>query len=161
MKKLILPIVLFTGMAAHAQSTQPLSPVLSAYLKLSSELIAGNAVNAATAAEAFTTSIVSVNVKLLSVGEKDTFEPLKQKLETDAATIAATKDIRKQREAFATLSNNMISLAKSAKLADQEIYVDYCPMKKSFWLSAEKGIKNPYYGSSMLTCGSIKETIKH
>ena len=28
------------------------------------------------------------------------------------------------------------------------------------WLSEEQAIKNPYYGSSMLTCGKITETIK-
>jgi hypothetical protein len=160
MKKLILPIVLFTGMAVHAKDKQVLSPVLSAYLKLSSELIAGNASNAAIASSELKTSLQSTDVKLLSTEEKKAFEALKQKVESDAAALAATKDLGKQRVVFASLSNNMIVLAKSAKLSDKEIYVDYCPMKKSFWLSAEKGIKNPYYGSSMLTCGSIKETIQ-
>ena len=26
--------------------------------------------------------------------------------------------------------------------------------------SADKGFKNPYYGSEMLECGSVKETLK-
>ena len=30
-------------------------------------------------------------------------------------------------------------------------------MKKAAWLSSEKQIKNPYYGSSMLTCGEVTE----
>jgi hypothetical protein len=28
------------------------------------------------------------------------------------------------------------------------------------WLSKENTIKNPYYGSQMLSCGSVVETIK-
>jgi len=32
-------------------------------------------------------------------------------------------------------------------------------MKKAVWLSNEKAIKNPYYGSQMLTCGKVVETI--
>jgi hypothetical protein len=28
------------------------------------------------------------------------------------------------------------------------------------WLSKESAVENPYYGSMMLTCGSVKETIK-
>jgi hypothetical protein len=36
----------------------------------------------------------------------------------------------------------------------------YCPMKKSNWLSNEKTVKNPYYGSAMLTCGEVTGTIK-
>jgi hypothetical protein len=29
-------------------------------------------------------------------------------------------------------------------------------MKKASWLSNDKAIKNPYYGSAMLTCGNVK-----
>jgi hypothetical protein len=32
-------------------------------------------------------------------------------------------------------------------------------MKKSYWLSADEAIKNPYYGNMMLTCGKVSETI--
>jgi hypothetical protein len=96
----------------------------------------------------------------LAAEEQKVFQSLQAKLLADAGSIAASKDISKQREIFASLSTNMISLAKAAKISDVAIYVDYCPMKKSSWLSDEKAIKNPYYGSSMLTCGSVKETIK-
>ncbi len=54
----------------------------------------------------------------------------------------------------------MIVLAKVVKLSEEPLYLDYCPMKKSSWLSNDKAIKNPYFGSSMLTCGSVKETLK-
>ncbi|RYF85874.1 MAG: DUF3347 domain-containing protein, partial [Chitinophagaceae bacterium] len=45
------------------------------------------------------------------------------------------------------------------KLSDKPVYVQYCPMKKATWLSSEKQIRNPYYGSSMLTCGEVTETL--
>jgi hypothetical protein len=32
-------------------------------------------------------------------------------------------------------------------------------MKKAYWLSGDKVIKNPYFGSAMLTCGTITETL--
>ena len=32
--------------------------------------------------------------------------------------------------------------------------------KGANWLSKENAVKNPYYGSQMLTCGSTVETIK-
>jgi hypothetical protein len=32
--------------------------------------------------------------------------------------------------------------------------------KGANWLSKESTIKNPYYGSQMLTCGKTVETIK-
>ena len=54
----------------------------------------------------------------------------------------------------------MFALAKDVKLTDQPIYHAYCHMKKVYWLSAEAGIKNPYYGKTMLTCGKVTETLK-
>ena len=57
-------------------------------------------------------------------------------------------------------SKNMTAVAKANKLSDKPIYEVYCPMKKASWLSADKAIKNPYYGSSMLTCGEVKSTIE-
>ena len=53
----------------------------------------------------------------------------------------------------------MALVAKAVKLTDAPVYKAYCPMKKAYWLSAEKEIKNPYYGSAMLSCGSVMETI--
>ena len=73
--------------------------------------------------------------------------------------ISSTKDLKKQREYFADLSSNMATVAKSLQLGNQTIYLQYCPMKKSAWLSSEKQIRNPYYGSSMLTCGEVTETL--
>ena len=40
----------------------------------------------------------------------------------------------------------------------------HCPManngKGADWLSKENEVKNPYYGSMMLGCGKVTETIK-
>ena len=77
----------------------------------------------------------------------------------DAGAISETTDLKKQREQFATLSANMITLAKSVKLGTNPVYETYCPMKKTSWLSDSKTIKNPYYGNAMLSCGNVVETI--
>jgi DNA-binding transcriptional regulator WhiA len=74
--------------------------------------------------------------------------------------MSETKDLKKQREYFASFSTNMIAVAKAVKLSDKPVYHAYCPMKKASWLSSEKAIKNPYYGSSMLTCGEVTGTIQ-
>ena len=77
----------------------------------------------------------------------------------DATHISESKDIKHQREHFAPFSDNMIALAKTVKLSTAPVYQQYCPMKKASWLSNQQGIKNPYYGSAMLTCGSVKATL--
>jgi hypothetical protein len=159
MKALFIPLAALLFSTASAQS-KSVSTVLNTYYKLKNELVAGNSSAASTAAADFKSAVAAVNSSTASADEVKAFEPLKQKLQIDAAAIAGANDIDKQREFFGTLSTNMISLAKSISLSDKEIYVDYCPMKKASWLSAEKAIKNPYYGNKMLTCGNVKETIK-
>jgi hypothetical protein len=159
MKSFFLVIAVFISTAASAQS-KSVSAVLNAYYKLKNELVAGNSSTTATAAVELKSAIEAVNNSSASVAEIKAFEPVIQKLQTDASSIAASNDISKQRELFSSLSNNMISVAKVITLSDKEIYIDYCPMKKASWLSAEKAIRNPYYGNKMLTCGNVKETIK-
>lgn len=74
------------------------------------------------------------------------------------------KDLSEQRQHFSTLSNEMASLVKGGKLSGGAVYLEYCPMANNnsgaYWLSNEKEIKNPYFGSKMLKCGSVKETIQ-
>ena len=77
--------------------------------------------------------------------------------------ISDTKEVSHQRDHFSSLSMNMFELMKVSKL-EIPIYYQFCPMAKAGkganWLSKESAIKNPYFGSKMLTCGSVVETIK-
>ncbi len=99
-------------------------------------------------------------VKALNDIDKETVkDESRNALLTDANAISLSKDLKLQREKFATLSTNMFALAKTVKLSADPVYQQYCPMKKASWLSDNKAIKNPYYGSAMLTCGSVKQTL--
>ena len=94
-----------------------------------------------------------VDYKVLSEGNLDV-------LRKNASKIADSRSIETQRESFNGLSQNMISMTKNFKLSDKSVFVQYCPMAEASWLSAEKEIRNPYYGKSMLTCGSVKSELK-
>lgn len=87
-----------------------------------------------------------------------------EKVAANAAKITAATDIEAQRTAYSTLSNDFIELVKRSGLNTGELYVDFCPMamndKGAYWISANKEIKNPYFGEKMMTCGEVKETIK-
>lgn len=142
------------GFAQDSTEQGQLSQLLSQYYHLKDGLVAGNGNNASTRAQEFIKTANSIDYKLISEGNINA-------LLKDATRISETKDINKQREHFANLSNNMATLAKAVKLTGDLIYKQYCPMKKTNWLSNEKAIKNPYYGNAMLTCGNIAETISH
>jgi hypothetical protein len=81
-----------------------------------------------------------------------------------ASKIAASADLKEQRNVFSTLSNEMTNLVKGGKLSAGNLYLEYCPMANNntgaYWLSNEKEIKNPYFGDMMLNCGTVKETIQ-
>ncbi len=81
-----------------------------------------------------------------------------------AGKMAATDDIAAQRSLFLQLSHDLIPLVKGMKVKQAPIYVAYCPMagdgKGGYWLSAQKEIRNPFYGDQMMECGEVKEELK-
>ena len=100
----------------------------------------------------------------LSNEEHTVWMKVMKDLTANEEKIAVAKDVTKQREIFALLANNMYELAKVSK-QETPVYYQHCPMynngKGANWLSKEEAIKNPYYGSKMLTCGSVQETINN
>lgn len=70
--------------------------------------------------------------------------------------------IEHQREHFVMLSKDMNDLIKTFG-AGQKLYQDFCPMaddgKGAIWISETKEIKNPYLGSKMPKCGTIKKEL--
>lgn len=138
---------------AQNTSTPKPSKLLTSYYNIKDALISGDANSAATNAEQFVKTINSTSSEIIH-------ESYKEALLKDASKISATKDLKKQRAAFSTFSANMYALAKEVKLNSEPVYYVYCPMKKATWLSSSKTIKNPYFGSAMLTCGKVTETIE-
>lgn len=157
MKQIFLIALLFTAstlqksFAQDSTKTQP-SPLLSSYYNLKDALVSSNADMASTSASAFVKALDAAGREMVNDSSRAV-------LLNDANAIAETKDLKVQRTKFATLSANMFVLAKTVKLSTSPVYLQYCPMKKASWLSDNKAIKNPYYGSMMLTCGSVKETL--
>jgi hypothetical protein len=130
-----------------------LPQLLSSYYSIKNALVAGNANMSSAKAEEFVKTLNGIDKNII-------IETSRNGLLKEANQISETKDIKQQREYFASLSTNMFALAKVVKLTTEPIYEDYCPMKKAYWLSREKAIKNPYFGNAMLTCGNVAETLK-
>ncbi len=157
MKKLFFLIALFSIMIiqnafAQDNSKTPPSQLLSLYYEIKDALVSGNANTASAKAEEFVKAIGSVDAKVIADANRDV-------LLKDASHISESKDLKRQREYFAPLSDNMFALAKAVKLSADPIYQQYCPMKKASWLSSQQAIKNPYYGTAMLTCGKVAATL--
>jgi hypothetical protein len=73
-------------------------------------------------------------------------------------------DVKAKRAQLSSLSLELASIFKKSKMESGVVYKQYCPManggKGGYWLASESQIKNPYYGKSMIGCGSVEEKIK-
>lgn len=161
MKRIVFAASLFlatvsfhNSMGQDSIQQRQLSQLLAHYYHIKDALVGGNAGQAAVMAGEFIKTANSIDYKIISEGNINA-------LLKDASIISEVKEIPAQRARFANLSNNMATLAKAMRLTEAPVYLQYCPMKKASWLSSAMAIENPYYGSSMLTCGEVVETIKH
>ncbi len=155
-------IICITATAQNNAKDADINKVYNAYYDVKNALVQTNAKTAASEAKALVAAIDAVNMNNLSSKTHTAWMKVMKNLKSDAEKIANTTDIKKQRAAFTTLSPNVYTLAKTAQ-NQTPVYYQYCPManngKGGYWLSPEKAIKNPYFGSQMLSCGSIKETL--
>ena len=80
-----------------------------------------------------------------------------EKIVAGAKKLGEAKDIAAARTAFGELSVAIAEYAQATKSGfGPDVRLAYCPMADKPWLQKAKDIKNPYYGASMLTCGSFK-----
>lgn len=140
-----------------------LSKVYDHYFALKDALVKDDGTTASAKAVALVKAIKEVDMKSMASDEHTTWMKVEKDLLMHAEHISETKDIAHQREHFSMLSENVYSLVKVFK-SDETIYQQHCPMyndgKGADWLSKQSAVKNPYYGSSMLSCGKTTETIK-
>ncbi|OXE97561.1 uncharacterized protein DUF3347 [Flavobacterium araucananum] len=141
-----------------ADSSQ-LQSVYDAYFTVKDALIKSDAKLTSAKAQDLLTAITAVKMDKLKSTEHTAWMKVVKKLTADAKSISATSDLKKQRETFKSLTKSTYDLVKVSK-STEVVYKQYCPMADADWLSKEKAVKNPYYGSSMLTCGNVVETIK-
>lgn len=141
------------------QETNQLKAVFDNYFLLKDALVKTDGKTAAEKATALSLSINSVKMETLKTDEHMVWMKVVKDLTADAKNISETKDVEKQRNVFNSLSKGVYELIKVSK-PTEKVYYQYCPMKKMNWLSKENTIKNPYFGSQMLSCGTTVETIK-
>ena len=159
MKK-IIPAICFCMIAIISTAqTSSLQQLLPDYYALKNALVKDDANTASTAAAKLLRDTKSVDSKTLNASEQQTFISVKDKMIYNSDHISEVNDIDHQREHFEALSNAMSMLVQSVNISEQPVYVDYCLMKKAYWLSNEKQVQNPYYGKEMMDCGKVTKTV--
>lgn len=141
----------------------PMEAIFENYFNLKDELVKSDAKSTSEKAKRLMTVINMVKMQELKSDVHTVWMKVMNDLKSDTDKIANATNIEKQRASFITLSENMYQLMKVSKI-ETPIYFQHCPMandgKGANWLSKENQVKNPYYGSKMMSCGKTIETIK-
>jgi hypothetical protein len=146
----------------YSQKNTSIKSVVNAYIGLKDALVATSNEQAVLNATTLVKALSAVNTADLNTATNNTWGKISTDLINAAKFIQASNDISVQRDQFVTLSSNMYLLVKDAK-NEVPVYYQICPMSKkgkgANWLSLENKVKNPYYGSRMLSCGKVVETL--
>lgn len=166
MNKIILCFALFLGAYIQPSMAQKASPSVQFNRSLKDYYALKNALAADQAAEAQKVALVFLqDVKdmphtgFASRQQHELWMVEAAKLGDWLTAVAATTELKAQRYNFEGVSTSMILLTRELKLNRAPVFVAYCPMGKYSWLTEVKTIQNPYYGSEMSDCGTIKGAI--
>jgi copper chaperone CopZ len=140
-----------------------LSAVFERYFALKDALVSSDGHLATAKAKELLHALKEVQMNKLTPEEHGIWMKVMKDLIKDAERIEATKELELQRDRFMKLSEKLYQLLKVSK-QETPVYYQHCPMadngKGAHWLSKENAVKNPYFGSKMLTCGKTVETIE-
>jgi hypothetical protein len=79
------------------------------------------------------------------------------RIDTAAAQLTGAADLQDARAKFGVLSEAIDAYMTNQHLTSPEgVRVAFCPMVLKPWLQKDGDLRNPYYGSQMLTCGSFR-----
>ncbi len=143
------------------EETSSLQALFSSYFDLKDAFVQSDATLISNKGAALVTKIASIDMTKLKEDQHSVWMKINQHMTDVSTDISKSDKIDTQRTKFNELSQDFYQLAKVAHL-EYEIYFQHCPMfhNGADWLSKDSQIKNPFYGSQMLTCGKTTETIK-
>jgi len=149
--------------AIDSINTFSINEIITEYLNLKNALTLDNSKDAALASKSLLTAMSKMNLNSLTTELQQVYKDLAEDITENAEHISDNAGkIEHQREHFAILSRDINDLLIKFK-TDKKLYQDFCHMydggKGAIWISETKEIKNPYYGSKMLSCGSVKKEL--
>jgi hypothetical protein len=146
------------SMDSNAQTTDA-KQVLADYMTLKEALVATNKDDAAKAGKKLENTLNGFDVNSYTAEQQKELKDIIADAKEHAEHIGKS-EMDHQREHFKTLSKDMMDMVAITG-TENILYQQFCPMYDggSAWLSMEKEIKNPYYGSKMMACGKVQKEI--
>ncbi|HCE54244.1 MAG: hypothetical protein APF83_07405 [Lutibacter sp. BRH_c52] len=146
-----------------SQKSSKISAILDNYLQIKNALVADDTEKAATAGKNLYTAFDQFDSSSIVEAQKKEVNEILDAAREHAEHISGNSGkMEHQREHFEILSKDVEDLIAITG-TDRKLYQTFCPMynnkKGAIWLSEYKEVKNPYYGSKMMTCGTVKKEI--
>jgi Cu(I)/Ag(I) efflux system membrane fusion protein len=148
---------------------QSFTQLLNAYNTLKDALVASDTAKASTAALALKTAVDSLKLNEIkgdSTGDiKLNAQSFTGTITGSAQALAGEKELKNKRKEFEIIADAIWNLTRTVRYSNQKLYWQFCPMafdnKGAYWMSYERDIKNPYFGTEMLNCGSIEDSLDY
>ncbi|HEY9219999.1 MAG TPA: DUF3347 domain-containing protein [Lutibacter sp.] len=146
------------------QKTSKTTAILDNYLQLKNALVADDSEKAATAGKRLYDAFAQFDSSSIDEAQKqEVTEIIDDALEHAEHISGNSGKMEHQREHFEIISKDIKDLIAITG-TDRKLYQTFCPMynnkKGAIWLSETEEIKNPYFGSKMMTCGSVQKEIQ-
>ena len=141
-----------------------LIPLLSNYLDLKDALTQDNLETAHSAIKKMSSTLSKINMGIFKGEAHNVWMQHSSQLEKELSRAVESQNLESLRNVFKSISEQIIMIFKTFGSPNDTLFVEFCPMandnRGANWLSKSKEIKNPYFGSSMLKCGEVKDEIK-
>lgn len=158
------------SVAVHSGAfNQSFSDLLVSYYALKDAFVASNAAQVNPAADRLMEKAAGLQVNELkgdtSGTIRETAKTFVTIINSSASAIKSEEDIEAKRREFNMLSDALWNLTRTVQYDGEKVYYQYCPMafdnSGAYWLSNNKEIRNPYFGSKMLACGEVTDSLDY
>ena len=139
--------------AGSEQFDEKMQPILTEYLKMAGTLASDKTDGVIESAKKIESLAGNLSPSLVTGEHASHYRSIPKNISEGAKKMALAKDIATLRAALVGLSKPMVMWTSMSKPSG--INVIYCSMNPGSWLQKEAKIRNPYYGSKMLSCGEI------
>ena len=148
--------------AVNQAASSQLPALMDPYVQLSQSLSRDDVQGAARSAGTLAETVKKLQPVL---GEgADAWTSTTEQIREAALQLSASRELDQARNSFVHISELMIKLYEQfGWQGTRSLYLFHCPMAFEHgadWIQGEPQLANPYYGSSMLRCGSLRQEIQ-
>tara|TARA_R110002096_G_scaffold434832_1_gene658033 strand:+ start:7526 stop:9409 length:1884 start_codon:yes stop_codon:yes gene_type:complete len=142
-----------------------LGGVLTSYLELHEALASDNLASAKAASEALHSAAETI-VPNNPPDFRDAWMPIQRQLLAHAEHLGGVATLDEARVPFRELSQQIATILRVfGNPSHETVRLAFCPMalngQGAEWVQRASEIQNPYFGSSMHSCGDIHESVEH